>query len=145
MTCDARAMRIAAFVLGAAACGSHPPHGKHGILDDDAAVAAFQTAWANEVRPKISDPLVRRIDNRMQSVDALGMYHVQSHACRDGLERVKSLTGGTATPVFHGTPNALLEHDHCWSVLFLGGAKLDAEGWLDDTGHLLIAWRIPEG
>jgi hypothetical protein len=139
-------MRVPALVL-LAACGSQAAPASRGgvIADDDAAVAAFQAAWATDVRPRIADPLVRRIDTRMQSVDALGVYHAEPHACRDGIERVRSLAGGGQTFVFHGTPDALLRDDRCWSVLFLGGMKLDAEGWLDATGHLLIAWRIPEG
>ena len=36
--------------------------------------------------------------------------------------------------------------DRCWSVTFLGCRRsLDAEGWLDVSGRLLIAWRIPAG
>src|SRR4029079_10828511 len=111
-----------------------------------------QGQWEREVRPKIADPLVRRIDNRMQEPDAWSAYFAEAHTCRDGLSRIAFLEhvrqsiDDPLALVFYGTPDALLGRDRCWSVLFMGGNRaLDAEGWLDTTGHLLIAWRIPEG
>ena len=141
-------MRAMALVL-VAACGSNAPRPAAPagtLVSDDAAIAAFQTAWEHDVRPTISDPLVRRIDNRMRSADALGLYLAEQHDCRDGIERIRGLNSNGSNFVVHGTPEALLDHGPCWSVLFLGGMKLDAEGWLDaTTGQLLIAWRIPGG
>ncbi|MBS1117823.1 MAG: hypothetical protein H6Q90_51 [Deltaproteobacteria bacterium] len=140
----AKMRSLAPVLVLVVACASRPPSPMPGtIADEDGAVAAFQTTWASDVRPTIADPLVRGIDDRMQSVDALGLYHAEPHGCREGLGRVRSLGGGSF--IVHGTPDALLEHDRCWSVVFLGGMKHDAEGWLDASGHLLIVWRIPEG
>jgi hypothetical protein len=144
-------MRVA-LCLVLVACGSRAkPPTRTEIADNDAAVAAFQAAWARDVRPKIADPLVRRIDNRMQSTDALGRYLAEPHACREGIERIAHLENAKQTSgvlegslVVYGTPDALLGRDRCWSVLFLGGLRnLDAEGWLDSSGRLLIAWRVP--
>lgn len=138
-------MRVLAIVL-VASCGPSPAPRLPGALQsDEAAIAAFQVAWEHDVRPTIADPLVRRIDNRMQSADALGLYHARLLKCRDGIERVRDLTSNGKSFIVHGTPEGLLGREWCWSVLFMGGMKLDAEGWLDPNGHLLIAWRIPEG
>jgi hypothetical protein len=61
------------------------------------------------------------------------------------LENAKQVSGvPEGSLVVYGTPDALLGRDRCWSVLFLGGLRnLDAEGWLDSSGRLLIAWRVP--
>lgn len=131
------------------ACASAPPRRDPGLADDDAAIAAFQGAWARTIRPKIADPTVRRIDTRMQEMDSIHSYIAEPHTCRDGLRRLaelESLRAAIDQPglVIHGTPDALLGRERCWSVTFLGGMpNLDAEGWLDERGRLLIAWRIP--
>jgi hypothetical protein len=141
-----RAPYVVAIVL-VAACGSPAPRPASPALDSyDAAIAAFQLAWEHEVRPTIGEPLVRRIDNRMQSVDAIGLYHAQLLDCREGIQRLRELSKIDKQVVVHGTAEALLGRSRCWSVMFFGGMKLDAEGWLEaKTGQLLIVWRIPEG
>lgn len=142
------------LVVTVVACASHPNRpAKRGLATSHAAITAFQGAWERQVRPKIADPLVRRIDNRMQDADVLGAYFAEEHACREGLERIATLEAVRASTtddqlslVIFGNPDALLGRDRCWSVLFMGGKRsLDAEGWLDTGGRLLIAWRIPEG
>ncbi|HEU0031503.1 MAG TPA: hypothetical protein VFQ53_12780 [Kofleriaceae bacterium] len=133
-------MRVWLLVL--AACGSSKPVP---LSHDDVAIRAFQTAWERDVRPRIASPEVRRIDERMQTTDALGRYYAELHPCRDGIARLRQASLLGHSPVFYGTPDALLGRDKCWSVLFLGGMKQDVEGWLDDRGRLLVAWRIPEG
>ena len=141
----------ALLIVFVVACGPRPAPPSRTITDDDAAIAAFKAGWERDVRPKIADPLVRRIDTRMQSTDALGRYHAQSHQCREGIDRIRGLTDlvqhqdspDGRNLVVHGTPDALLGRDRCWSVLFMGGMKLAAEGWLDPSGRLLIVWRIP--
>jgi hypothetical protein len=87
----------------------------------------------------------------MQDVDALAGYTAESHMCRDGIERiaalesVRQMSESNGSLVVFGSPDALLRREKCWAVLFMGGLReLDAEGWLDQTGRLLIAWRIPE-
>lgn len=93
---------------------------------------------------------MRRIDTRMQTTTAIGRYYAEQHECREGVKRISALETmrqgieGEPSLVVHGTVDALLGRDRCWSVMFLGGMpKLDAEGWLDPAGRLLIAWRIP--
>jgi hypothetical protein len=146
---------VRAFLCLVVIACAPPPRApaKRGLVDDHAAIVAFQNAWERQVRPKIADPLVRRIDNRMQDVDINGAYFAEQHACREGLERIELLERVRANNsddplglVIFGSPDALLGRDRCWAVLFMGGKRsLDAEGWLDLTGRLLIAWRIPEG
>jgi hypothetical protein len=135
-------MRVLLVLVAACSSGTSAPSARRAITSDEAAIAAFEAAWEHDVRPTITDPFVHQIDNRMQTADALGLYHAESHQCREGIDRVRELG---ANLVVHGSPQALLGRDRCWSVLFLGGMKLDVEGWLDTHGHLLIAWRIPEG
>ena len=53
---------------------------------DVTSITAFQAEWAREVRPRIADPIVRRIDNRMQDVDALAGYVAESG---QGVARVR--------------------------------------------------------
>jgi hypothetical protein len=132
------------------ACGAHPPRARPGIHDDEDAIEAFQQAWARDVRPRIADPLVRRIDTRMQTTSALGRYYAERHECREGVRRISELESirqnieGETSIVVHGNVDALLGRQQCWSVMFLGGMpRLDAEGWLDPSGRLLVAWRIP--
>ena len=146
----ARAVRVLLLVF-LAACGARPAPPSRTITDDESAIVAFKAGWEREVRPRIADPLVRRIDNRMQTTDALGRYHAQPHECREGIDRIRGLTDlaqhqdspDGRNLVVHGTPDALLGRAHCWSVLFMGGVKLAAEGWLDASGRLLIVWRVP--
>ena len=142
-------MRLVLVAL-VAACGAHPPRARPGIHDDEDAIVAFQRAWEREVRPRIADPLVRRIDTRMSTTTAIGRYFAQKYECREGLKRIHELESmrqsieGESSLIVHGTADALLNRDSCWSVTFLGGMpRLDAEGWLDPSGRLLIAWRIP--
>lgn len=135
------------LVIAIAAC-AHPPRAQPGLHDDDDAILAFQRGWATEVRPHISDPWVRLIDNRMEDTTALGRYYVQTLSCRDGIRRIEALEKArdrdTPSLIIYGGADALLGRDRCWSVTFFGGMpQYDAEGWLDDRGRLLIAWRIP--
>jgi hypothetical protein len=139
-------------ILLVVACGPRAqPRPGGGIADDDAAITAFQLAWARDVRPKIADPMVRRIDSRMQTTTAMGRYHAEEHECREGIARIheletliQNLDPPEPSILVHGNPDALLNRDRCWSVLFMGGSpRLDAEGWLDRRGRLLVAWRIP--
>jgi hypothetical protein len=144
-------LRSGLAALALVACGSSPAqHPRDGLASDDAAIAAFRAAWAREVRPRIADPLVRRIDARMQETTALGRYLAQQHDCREGVRRIVELEQlrqgieGERSLVVHGDLDALLGRDRCWSVLFMGGMpQLDVEGWLDRRGRLLIAFRIP--
>ena len=139
-------MRLAVFVL--AACGSSdPPRGPIALAGEDAAIAAFRAEWVRYVRPALDTPLERAIDDKLDSADAIGLFHANAHGCAEGLARIRDLDSTGRQFVVHGEIGALgrKRDERCWSVLFLGGMKLTVEGWLDEFGRLLIVWRLPEG
>jgi len=138
-----------AALLVIAACGAAPPAAhRDGIAGEDDAIEAFQAAWRRDVRPTIAergDAYLRRIDDQMQAADALGLYHAEAKPCAEGVRLIEELERGGHSFVVHGTVAALRHRDRCWAVMFLGGMKRDVHGWLDPSGELIVAWRIPEG
>jgi hypothetical protein len=48
--------------------------------------------------------------------------------------------------VVYGDLAALDRDGDCWRVMYEGGMKLEAIGYLDPAaGRLLLVWRVPEG
>jgi len=118
------------------------------LSNPDQALAAFLSAWNLSVLPGLREserPSFEAIDRAMR--EAPEKLTAKTEPCREARAVVERINREASFDfVAYGDLAALDRDGECWRVMYEGGMKLEAIGYLDPaTGRLLLVWRIPEG
>jgi hypothetical protein len=118
------------------------------IATPDQALAAFLSAWNLSVLPGLPErerPSFEAIDRAMR--EAPEKLSAKTEPCRESRAVVERINRETSFDfVVFGDLAALDRDGDCWRVMYEGGMKLEAIGYLDPAaGRLLLVWRVPEG
>jgi hypothetical protein len=110
--------------------------------------AAFLSAWNLLVLPHVRESereSMASIDQAMR--DAPEKLTAKLEPCHESRALVERMNAQCRYDfVVYGALAELDRDGDCWSVMYEGGMKLEAIGYLDPTsGRLLLVWRVPEG